>query len=365
MSTPEPLEAVPIIERHRPSLVLLDIKMPGIDGLTLLEQIREIDPVPVIMLTAIDSSEHAVRAMQLGADDYLTKRIGAKALIRKIRQMLGTPRSLPVHKRIAHYELVREIGHGGMGAVYEALDTTLSRPVALKVLLPELAADPFYQLLFLREARAAANLSHPGIVTIFQAGRFRGQLFMAMEFVRGTSLFERMHTADPIETPQAIRIILEAAQAIHAAHNAGFVHQDIKPSNIMITTAGAVKILDFGLARPARALLEAAKAATFEGTPLYASPEQIDGSPVDGRSDIFSLGIVLHELLAGGHPFIISDEATSVVAERISERDVVRPLPQGLEPGLKTLTERMLAADPRERPSSMEEVTRILLTGSS
>src|SRR5262245_35595544 len=181
-----PLKALPLIKDAEFALILLDQNMPGIDGLTLLSEIRKEVNVPVVMLTGSDRSALAVRAIRLGAFDYLTKPVDEQRLLDTVRQVI-TSALAPVD-RIAHYEIERELGRGGMGVIYAARDPRLDRAVALKILLPEFASDPSYELNFLKEARNAAKFSHPNIVTIYEAGRFRGQLFMAMEFVAGDSL---------------------------------------------------------------------------------------------------------------------------------------------------------------------------------
>lgn len=354
--TRRPAEAVELLRRHSPCLVMLDLNMPEVDGLTLLSRLREVSRVPVIMVTGVDRSETAVRALRLGAYDYITKPVDFRRLLDTIQVALGTDEPESSDRRIAHYEIVREIGRGGMGAVHEARDVTLDRSVALKVLLPELAADPFYELMFLREARAAARIVHSGIVTIFEAGRYRGQLFMAMELVKGTTVAALLEAPRAFTARDAAEIGLQAARALAAAHEAGLVHRDVKPANLMLTRDAKVKILDFGLARPPSVQRKETETGLFAGTIPYSSPEQIQNRPLDARSDVFSLGIVMYELLSNEHPF--EGETSAVTAANILGGRIRRPLSgvAGVPPALGGLIERMMRANPDDRPASMRQL---------
>ncbi|HUJ50835.1 MAG TPA: protein kinase [Bryobacteraceae bacterium] len=208
---------------------------------------------------------------------------------------------------IAHYRIVSLLGQGGMGAVYLADDTRLGRRVALKILPPEMAADPERMQRFVQEARLASALTHPNVATIYEIGRDKDLWFLAMEYVEGRPLTDRIRQG-PLKTPEIVAIGLEIADALDDAHSKGIVHRDIKPANLMLTPRGHVKILDFGLAK------QAAPTDTQEtqlmtslgvvmGTVAYMSPEQALGREVDARTDIFSLGIVLYEMATGRVPF--------------------------------------------------------------
>jgi two-component system LytT family response regulator len=208
---------------------------------------------------------------------------------------------------IAHYRIVSLLGQGGMGAVYLADDTRLGRRVALKILPPEIAADPERMQRFVQEARLASALTHPNVATIYEIGRHQDLWFLAMEYVEGSPLSDRIRQG-PLKTPEIVAIGLEIADALDDAHSKGIVHRDIKPANLMLTPRGHVKILDFGLAK------QAASSASQEtqlmtsvgvvmGTIAYMSPEQALGREVDGRTDIFSLGVVLYEMATARVPF--------------------------------------------------------------
>ena len=204
--------------------------------------------------------------------------------------------------RIGPYEIVREIGRGGMGVVYQARDTRLGRVVALKALPAEVAADPALRERLRREARAAAMITHPGVATVYALEEIDGHLFIASEYVEGQSLRDVLAGA-PMAAERAIGLAIEIADALGAAHAGGVVHRDLKPENVLLTSHGRVKVVDFGIAS-----LEAEDGPrlTVEGaiigTPAYMAPEQLAGGPVDSRSDIYAVGVLLGEMLAGRHP---------------------------------------------------------------
>jgi serine/threonine protein kinase len=360
VGTTDPTQALALFEKEDPDLAILDLAMPQMDGLTLLGQMREVTQIPIVMLTGEDRSELAVKALKLGAFDYLTKPVNFKRLLETISLALQTEAKRDESRMIAHYEIGEEIGRGGMGAVYEATDLTLKRKVALKVLLPELAADSEFELRFMREAQGAAKISHPGIVTVFEAGRYRGQLYMAMELVRGTTLHSLIvsgHEFTPVEVKD---IMLQASEALYEAHKAGLIHRDIKPANLMITSEARLKVLDFGLARVMRGREEHSSETGFAGTLDYASPEQIQVLPIDARTDIYALGVVLYEMLTGVRPF--EGKPPFGIVPNILSGSVRRPLSEveGVPPGLRKLTESMMALSPKDRPDSLSEVARII-----
>jgi predicted ATPase len=255
----------------------------------------------------------------------------------------------PAHGR---YRIARELGRGGMGVVYLAHDRQLGRPVALKCLPSAFANDRLARSLLVAEARAAAMLDHPNIATVFEIGESEnGRLFIAMAYYEGETLRERL--ARRSVTPrQAVSIAIEVAQGLAAAHHLGLVHRDIKPGNLLVTDGGRVKILDFGLAErvdPARP-----RATHARGTLAYMSPEQARGDAVDGRTDLWSLAVVLHEMLAGRRPFagdsglallyaVLNDEPP-----RLDEATCPRALQQILD--------RALAKDPADRYQSADEL---------
>ncbi len=218
---------------------------------------------------------------------------------------------------LSHYRLVEKIGEGGMGVVWKALDTKLNRHVAIKVLPSELTADPERRLRFQREAQAAAALSHPNIAVIYEVGEHDGSPFLTMELVEGRTL-RSLLGGKPLNMPDALRFAAEIAEGLAHAHQARVIHRDIKPDNIIVRSDHHPKILDFGLAKIledreelTRSKLSQADTLTEEltregkvlGTAAYMSPEQARGDAVDHRSDIFSFGITLYEMVTGERPF--------------------------------------------------------------
>lgn len=222
--------------------------------------------------------------------------------------MLETPMPEAVElEQISRYRIQRKLGQGGMGTVYLALDTALDREVALKILTPELAADPDRLNRFVQEAKLASSLSHPNVAYIYEIGEAAGVRFIAMEYVEGQPLTNRI-AQGPLPVADILQIGAEAADALDAAHAKGIVHRDIKPANLMLTERGHVKVLDFGLAkmdRPTRASDQTqllTSSGLVLGTVQYMSPEQALGRELDSRSDLFSLGVVLYECATGRLP---------------------------------------------------------------
>src|SRR5688500_4054117 len=216
-----------------------------------------------------------------------------------------------IGRTLSHYEIVDELGAGGMGVVYRARDTLLERFVALKVLPADAMADASRQRRFLQEARAASALNHPLIVTIYDVIHEDGVNAIVMELIAGTSL-QDLVARGPVPVPQALSIARQIADALGAAHAAGIVHRDLKPANVIVSDRGHAKVLDFGIAKldPARNTeAEGTHTAALTmmgaivGTAAYMSPEQARGETLDARTDVFSLGVVMYEMLSGRSPF--------------------------------------------------------------
>ena len=206
-----------------------------------------------------------------------------------------------VGQTISHYKILSELGRGGMGVVYKAEDTTLRRTVALKFPPIDKLASEEEKARFLREAQAAAALNHPNICTIYEIDEAGGHSFIAMEFVEGQSVKQRIESR-PLKLEEALDIAIQAGQGFQAAHEKEVVHRDIKSANIMVTVQGLVKVMDFGLAQLGDRSKLTRTGSTL-GTPAYMSPEQARGRPTDRRSDIWSLGVVLYEMVSGQLPF--------------------------------------------------------------
>ncbi len=254
---------------------------------------------------------------------------------------------------------MERVAAGGMGEVFRAHDAVLAREVAIKVLHRSLAGDQGFVDRFRREARAAASLSHPNIVAVYDWGAVDGIYYMVMEFVRGRAARELLNANVRLEPAQAAEIVRQTLLALEAAHAQGIVHRDIKPENILVTTGGTVKVADFGLAR-AYADGKATQAGGVQGTVQYLSPEQIRGEPADPRSDLYSLGIVTYELLTGRLPFT-GETAMSIAYKHLSGRvpkpsSAVANVPKELDGFVLSATDR----DRELRPESAVEMRRDL-----
>ncbi len=262
-----------------------------------------------------------------------------------------------VGKTLGGCKVLRRIGRGGMGAVYEAEQTSLRRIVALKVPLASLMAeDRAYADRFLREARTAAQLNDPNVVQVHDAGTDGRYYYMVMEFVDGEGLDKRIRRKAALPPGEALAITLQAARGLAAAHRVKLIHRDIKPSNFLITQTGIVKLADFGLAKAVIGVPDLTCSSAVVGTPEYMSPEQCKGEDLDPRSDIYSLGVSLYEMLTGRRPF---DAQTKVAVMYKHVHEAVpsdlRRTP-GIPPSVAALVERMLAKRPEERFQSADDL---------
>jgi TolB-like protein/Flp pilus assembly protein TadD len=275
---------------------------------------------------------------------------------------------------LGHYRIVSRIGAGGMGEVYLAEDIHLGRPVALKILPPDLSSDTERLRRFEQEARAASALNHPNIITIHEVGTHDGARFIATEFIEGRTLRDHLRE-HPLSIHEALDIAIQVASALQAAHQAGIIHRDIKPENIMLRPDGYVKVLDFGIVKLTEKFVEHRAGTTdaflatdgvqtesniVMGSPSYMSPEQARGQKLDGRTDIFSLGVMLYEMIAGHRPF--EGETLSDVIVAILER---RPQPLAevapeTSPRLETIVYRALAKDRAARYQSVADFRKDL-----
>ncbi|MCP5206852.1 MAG: serine/threonine protein kinase [Hahellaceae bacterium] len=244
---------------------------------------------------------------------------------------------------IPGYQILKELGRGGMATVYLALQTSFERKVAVKVLDAKAAADKDFAGRFIREAKIVAQLSHPHIVSVYDVGQQNGLYFMSMDYLAGGALPERIKRG--LEKTEVIRILCQIASALSCLHEHGYIHRDIKPDNIMFRADGSAVLTDFGVARSQNAKEGLTQVGTIIGTPVYMSPEQINGGVVDGRADLYALGIVLYEMLMGEPPYV-SEDFIAVAVKHLQD-----PLPELtlMYEEFQYVLDRCLAKNPEDR----------------
>jgi uncharacterized RDD family membrane protein YckC len=298
---------------------------------------RTLAQSPDLAATATDPGASGRRARQDDADDAL------------------------VGRRLAHFLVQSRIGQGGMGQVYLATDLALDRPVALKVLAPDIASRPGLRERFYREARAQARIKHPNVGHIYYIGEEEGQLFFAMEYLDGESVQHQLERGGAMTPERALEICRMAALGLREAERLGFAHRDVKPSNLMTDRHGLLRVLDFGLVKEVGTERDVAlsQESAVLGTPLYLSPEQARGESIDFRSDIYSLGVTLHQLVSGRPPFG-GDTAIAIISRHLTEARPRLEL-QGrgdrrIRSGLDELCDRMMAKRPADRFASYDDL---------
>jgi pimeloyl-ACP methyl ester carboxylesterase len=322
--------------------------------------------IPGARLVALDSPNHLILEHEAAWPKFLAE----------VREFLGTrgrADSIPTAKRarlypgssLGHYRILSRIAAGGMGEIYRAQDQNLERQVAIKVLPVEVSDDPAVVARFEREAKSVASLSHPNILAIHELGHERGITFAVMELLEGVTLRERLEQ-NALASNEVVVLALQIANGLAAAHDRGIVHRDLKPENLFLTQSGTVKILDFGLAKrtsPQEALPDGSsletktrltRPGTVMGTFAYMSPEQLRGIEIDHRSDIFSLGTILYEMLSDHHPF--RADATADTISNILRNDPPVIESKAVAGSLKQIVNRCLSKNPDDRFSSATEL---------
>ncbi len=252
------------------------------------------------------------------------------------------------------YQVARKIGEGGMAQVYLATQLSFKRPVAIKVLAPAYASDPEFAQRFLREAETVASLSHPNIIPVYDFGQRDGTFYMVMEYLPGGNLAQWIPRG--LEEQEILQITSDMASALHLAHEKGFVHRDVKPENIMFRENNSAVLTDFGIARQKNANNQMTVAGAVMGTPKYMSPEQLQGHEIDGRSDIYALGIMLYEMFTGKPPY----EDPEFMA--LAMKHLKAPIPKlpAASSRYQNLFEKMVAKQPEKRFQSGLEIVKLL-----
>lgn len=271
----------------------------------------------------------------------------------------------PAPQTIGRYQVLGELGKGAMGVVYKAQDPTIGRTVALKTMRVDVGGIEAQEMLdrFRNEARAAGVLNHPNIVTVYDAGEETGHFYMALECIEGQTLQQMMQRQRVLPAELVIDVARQVCAGLDYAHDHGIIHRDIKPANIMITPDGTAKIMDFGIAKGIGVALTTT--GQVMGTPNYMSPEQVKGRPLDGRSDLFSLGVILYEVVTGEKPFS-GDNITTIVYKIVNENPVSpRELDVTIHPGLSAIITKALAKNLDERYQRGAELARDLLNYKS
>jgi eukaryotic-like serine/threonine-protein kinase len=261
-------------------------------------------------------------------------------------------------QKIGKFEILAALGRGAMGTVYRARDPALDRPVALKTIAPELLSNVDALARFQREARAAARLQHPNIVTIYELGNVEGSLFIAMELLEGMDLAEAMTPAGRLPLPQKLRIVVDICRGLDFAHKRGVFHRDVKPANIRVLQDGSVKLVDFGIARLENSTMT--QTGMMLGTPSYMAPEVLRGRRVDHRADMWAVGVVLYELLTGQRPFDAPTIAALIYNIVHTEPPPLDVASLGVPEGITQILERALAKDPGGRYRDLAEMADAL-----
>jgi serine/threonine protein kinase len=262
-------------------------------------------------------------------------------------------------QKLGRFEVLAEIGRGAMGIVYKAKDPMLERVVAIKTINMAMDRDgaEMYEKRFYQEARAAGGLNHPNIVTVYDIGKTETECYMAMEYIEGEELRSLLLPGRPLSLARCLSIAAQVAEGLAYAHERGVVHRDVKPANIMVPESGAVKITDFGIARMRTSAVQT-QTGMMMGSPKYMSPEQVIGKRADHRADIFSLGVILYEMLTGAAPF--TGESVNAVMYQIV--NFVPPAPSAVNPvtpaALDAIVARMLAKSLDDRFQSAAEIAR-------
>jgi serine/threonine-protein kinase len=260
------------------------------------------------------------------------------------------------------YQLLQTLGTGGTAVVYQAKDLMLERLVAIKVLRQDFSKDRTFRERFHQEAKAAANLSHPNIVTVHDFGLDAGRLYIVMENISGTDLKTSLRQSGRFSVQDAVNVVIQACAGIGYAHRAGIVHCDVKPHNMLVSSDNRLKVTDFGIARALASIQPDEKSDVVWGSPQYFSPEQASGAAPSPASDVYSLGIILYELLAGQLPFISDDPTELARMHREKAPTPLRKIAPSVPPSLEQIVMKVLSKEPSSRYRTADQLGRVLTT---
>jgi len=346
-----------------PRAIIVDLHMPVMDGLEFITRIAEElgeEAPPCIILSADDSEENMLKCFEAGANDYLRKPYSRGELLAKLKRVLGLapPRQIlpsPDYQpqNFGEYRVISELGRGGMGVVYRVRRDGDAEDRALKAMWSR-RDDVNALLRFRRELDALSNLDHAGLVRYFGAGRSNSVYYYVMQYIDGESLELVRDTRSPLSSPEIATLTLRLGEALGYLHENGLLHRDVKPANIIIDSEGAPHLVDFGLAK-CSSDAQITRQSELVGTPHFMSPEAIRGLDIDGRSDLFSLGMVALELLLGGMAIDTTNPYTALEAVTSGRFPKASSIP-GVDPGLGQLVDKMLELDPELRHLSATEL---------
>jgi serine/threonine-protein kinase len=348
-------QAWDILQGHEaPRVAILDWQMPELDGVEICRRIRcslNRPFVYTIILTSRDTRDDMVAGFESGADEYLIKPVDLAILRSRLSAAARIVKAVPPPRQIPGYRLLGRLGAGAMATVYKAQQLSLDRIVAVKILPRKFSQNPEFVERFYAEGRAAAKLNHPNIVAALDVGRHGKTHYFIMEYVQGHTVHEHLVKEGPYAEGPALAIAIQVATALNHAHQAGLIHRDVKPKNILITQKGVAKLADMGLARAVsdREAAEAEAGKAF-GTPYYIAPEQIRGVvDIDSRADIYNFGCTLFHMVTGKVPFEGEDVSTVLrkhLDEPMTPPDHINPK---LSNGVCEIIELCMAKDPSGR----------------
>ena len=270
---------------------------------------------------------------------------------------------LPTNSLLAgRYRILGPLGTGGMALVYHARDLNLQREVAIKLLREDLTGDAAFQARFVQEARAAANLLHPNIVTVYDFGQDGGRTFMALEYVQGTDMKTLLRRRGRLPIEESVGLVIQVCAGVGYAHRAGLVHCDLKPQNILVTPDGRAKITDFGIARALATIHPDEVSDIVWGSPQYFAPEQAAGGPPSPASDVYSLGVILFEVLTGRLPFEAADSTRLAQLHQTAPPPSPRALSPEVPSALEQIVFKVLSKEPSARYRTADQLGRVLMT---